>query len=151
MNTHIEQLNRRLAEGLGTLGGKPRFAWQYAPEVYYFFRPETALTFERHCWAEQLGAVWMLCQWQEPKWIDHQGQAHKITPEGWYASFRGEFPYPNGGAYNAHPETALPYGMQPTGEGTAFYIRAIQEQMEKDFDTHLKESNARQAAIRLED
>lgn len=150
MTNKIKQLNRRLAEGLGIIGGQPRFAWQFAPEVFYFYRPETAVAFERHCWADQLGKVWMLCQWQEPKWIDHNGHTQKITPENWWATFHGEFPYPSRGAYNAHPETALAFGVEPTAENTAFYISGIREQMEKDHAAHLAESLERQEQIKLE-
>lgn len=150
MNKHITQLNRRLAEGLGMIGGQARFEWRYSPDVFYFYRPETAVTFERHCWADQLGKVWMLCQWQEPKWTDHNGAAHKITAEDWQTSFKGEFPYPVRGAYNAHPETARTDGSVPTAESTAFYIQGIREQMEKDHATHLSESLERQAQIKLE-
>lgn len=150
MNKQIQQLNRRLAEGLGTVGGQARFAWQFAPEVFYFYRPETALHFERHCWADQLGKVWMLCQWQQPQWTDHTGQTHLITAEGWYAAFKGEFPYPGRGSYAAHPETAIAVGTEPTAASTAFYIQTIREQMEKDFATHLAESNGRQEQIRLD-
>ncbi len=150
MSKHIDLLNSRLAEGLGRIGGQGRFAWCFAPEVFYFYRPPTALNFERYCWADQLGKVWLLCQWTEPKWIDHTGATRKITTEDWYASFKGEFPYPDRGAYNAHPETALKMGIHPTAENTAFYIDSIREQMEKDFAAHLAESNARQAQIKLE-
>lgn len=148
--TPIEQLNRRLAEGLGTIGGQPRFAWRLASDLFYYFRPETALTFQRHCWADQLGKVWMLCQWNEPKWIDHNGQTHKITPEAWFSAFRGEFPYPSRGNYNAHPETARTNGTPPTEEGTAFYISTLREQIEKDFATQLTESEGRQEQIKFE-
>lgn len=150
MNKHIIQLNRRLAEGLGMIGGQARFEWRYSPDVFYFYRPETAVTFERHCWADQLGKVWMLCQWQEPQWTDHNGHTQKITPENWYASLKGEFPYPARGAYKAHPETARPDGSLPTSEGTAFYIKTIRDQMEKDHATHLSESLERQAQIKLD-
>lgn len=150
MNKDIEQLNRRLAEGLGTIGGQPRFAWRFSPEVHYFYRPETAVTFERHCWAAQLGKVWMLCQYQEPRWTDHLGQTHRITPEGWFASFQGSFPYPANGHYTAHPETARTDGSPPTAEATAFYIATIRAQMEKDHAAHLAESLERQESIKLE-
>lgn len=150
MHKDIEQLNRRLSEGLGTVGGQPRFAWRFSPEVFYYFRPETAVNFERHCWADQLGKVWMLCQYQEAKWIDHNGQTHKITRDGWFAAFHGEFPYPTNGSYNAHPETARTDGSPPTAEGTAFYISTLREQIEKDFDTQLAESLQRQEQIKTD-
>jgi hypothetical protein len=150
MTKDIEQLNRRLAEGLGMIGGQPRFAWRFSPEVFYYYRPPTALNFERQCWAEQLGKAWMLCQYQEPKWTDHDGQQHRITPEGWFNACLGEFPYPANGHYVAHPETARMDGSPPTAEATAFYIATIREQMEKDHAAHLAESMERQAAIKLE-
>jgi hypothetical protein len=118
--THVEFLNRRFGEELGRPNGiDPRFAWKYAPEVYYYFRPHYAASFERRSWADRIGKRWMLCQWRPTE----------LSREQWQQAFRGAYPYPEKGEYKAHPETALWPGMLPTSELTAGYIRTLKDQM----------------------
>jgi hypothetical protein len=151
MNKDIELMNRRLREALGSIGGVPRFAWQYSPEVFYYTRRPTALEFTHHCWAERIGKVWMLCQWRVPTAFDPETGATKLITEAeWWAAYHGQLPYPAKGMYWAQPETALPVGMTPTAENTAGYIWSIRQQMDKDFETHLREGNEEMAQDRLD-
>jgi hypothetical protein len=151
MTKQIELLNRRLREELGTVGGQARFAWQYAPEVHYFTRRPTALTFTRHCWAERIGKVWMLCQWRLPTSFDPETGATKlITEAAWWSAYQGQLPYPSKGMYWAQPETAREPGRQPTMEETVGYIWSIRQQIEKDFQSHLREGKAEMDKDRLD-
>lgn len=120
--THIDILNRRFGDRLGRPNGHDaRFAWKFAPEVFYEFRPHGSSNFQRQCWADRIGPKWMLCQWRPTE----------ISREAWLQSFQGRFPYPDGGEYKPHPETALPEGMLPTDELTAGYIASLLAQMEQ--------------------
>lgn len=132
--THIEQLNRRLREALGTGRGVtvPRFAWMNARDVFYYWRPDHIQSFQRQCWADRVGSVWMLCQWRRPE----------LTREEWWESFHGEFPYPDKGMYYAHAETALPFGMLPTSDLTQGYIWNLDQQMSMRYAEHLAAVNA---------
>lgn len=131
--THIDRLNRRLGEALGYVGTNPRFAWKWSPDVQYYYRSNLATSFERQCWADHVGPVWILCQFRPPE----------ISQADWWASFRGEFPYPHGGMYYAHPEVAMPRGMEPDAEETARVIYALRQQMGKGHALHLSEINER--------
>jgi hypothetical protein len=151
MTKQIELLNRRLREGLGTLGGQARFAWQYAPEVFYYTRRPTAVTFTRHCWADRIGPVWMLCQWRLPTAFDPEtGATKRITEAEWWSAYHGQLPYPAKGMYWAQPETACAPGREPTEAETAGYIWSIRRQMDMDFADHLREGNAEMAKDRLD-
>ncbi len=124
MNKNIEQLNRQLGNALGYAhGNSPRFAWMWAPEVYYYYRQHLGASWERICWAERVGKVWMLCQWRRPDMPESE----------WWSSFHGEFPYPMRGMYYAQPETALPPFREPTADITQWYIRSIAAQMDTTF------------------
>lgn len=148
MTSEIELLNKRLESELGTNYGKPRFQWRYSPEVFYYMRGETALSFSRYCWADQIGKVWMLCQSAPIQWIDFDGQVHPITREAWWHSFKGEFPYPDRGMDVAHTETALAPGILPDGEETAVWIASIKVQMEKTEAMHAAATMERMAKAR---
>ena len=128
----IATLNARLGERLGYRGNNPRFAWCYAPDLFYFWRPSYLTGFVRQCWAERLGRVWVLCQWRRPE----------MSRQEWWNSFNGEFPYPENGMYYAHPETALPAGMEPTSGITAEYTYSLERQIAKGYAQHLRECQA---------
>ena len=132
MANQIEILNSRLGERLGYRGTHPRFAWKYAPELFYFWRQNYLTGFVRQCWAQRLGKVWVLCQWRRPE----------MSQQQWWDSFHGEFPYPAQGMYYAHPETALAPGELPESEITQAHIHALTAQMSKNYATHLREVNA---------
>lgn len=121
MNQQIKLLNDRLRERLGTRGGMPLFQWMWAPEVFYFYRPEYVQSFARQSWGERLGKVWVLCQFRSTT----------LTRQQWWECLRGEFAYPERGMYYAQPEIRMPIGMEPTDEATAIAIIGITEQMEK--------------------
>ena len=148
MTSEIELLNKRLEDELGSNHGQPRFQWRYAPEVFYYFRNPNSITYTRHCWADLVGKVWMLCQSAPAQWIDHEGHSHQITREGWAQAFRGEFPYPDKGIYVAHSETALAPGVLPDAEETAVWIVSINRQLAKNFNQHVAESTARMQRAR---
>jgi hypothetical protein len=141
MNKQIALLNARFGERLGYRGNSPRFAWCYAPDLHYFWRPDYTTSFVRQCWAERLGRVWVLCQWRKPE----------MTQQEWWNSFRGEFPYPERGMYYAHPETALNPTQLPTAEITAAHIHALERQIAKNYEQHLQECNAAADAQRQAD
>ncbi len=143
MTAEIKLLNDRLASELGSNHGQPRFQWRYAPEVFYYFRNPSAISFTRHCWADLVGKVWMLCQSAPLQWLDADGHSHPITREAWSQSFRGEFPYPDKGMYVAHSETALAPGVLPNADETAVWIASIKAQIEKNFAQHVAETTAR--------
>jgi hypothetical protein len=128
----VSQLNARIGERLGYRGNNPRFAWKYAPDLNYFWRESYLTGFRRQCWADQIGRVWVLCQYRRPE----------MTQQEWWASFHGEFPYPAQGMYYAHPETALYPGQMPTAEITAAHIHAICTQIEKSYQQHRVECEA---------
>lgn len=151
MDKDIQLLNARLAEALGCFGAQPRFQWAYAPEVYYLTRADTASTYTRHCWADQIGKCWMLCQWGLPLSFDPRtAQASLITEAQWWATYRGQLPYPAKGIYRGHPETALSAGARPTAKDTAEYIFSLRRQMGMSYEDHLRESIALAEAERLQ-
>lgn len=134
MTDPVSILNARLGERLGyRSGNNPRFAWKWAPDLHYYWRDNVTTSFVRQCWADQLGPVWVLCQWRRPE----------MSKEQWWTSFKGEFPYPDRGMYYAHPETALDLGMKPTADITASHTRALEIQVEKKYADHLREVNER--------
>jgi|SRR5581483_4652674 len=112
---HVEQLNRRLGDALGYVcaGTKPRFSWQWAPDLPY--------------WRTRLGGVWVLCQWIRPL----------MSPEQWAREFDGRYPYPAEGMFHPHTETALSPGNVPDERLTQNYIRVIDLQMSTTFAEQL--------------
>lgn len=142
----IEILNRRLGDALGRCGMYPRFAWMLASEIFYYFREHAHERMERFCWADRIGPVWVLAQWRRPAWIDQNGGTHETTREQWWSSFNGQFPYPERGAYYAHPETALPPGVKPTAEMTAGYIHSLDRQMAANYAEHKRRIDGEIAA-----
>ncbi len=148
MTSEIALLNKRLEYELGTNYGQPRFQWRYSPEIHYYMRAGTALSFSRYCWADQIGKVWMICQSAPLQWIDGDGRVNPITREGWWKAFNGEFPFPDKGMYVAHTETALALGILPDAEETAIIIASIKAQMEKTEAMHARESLDRIAKAR---
>lgn len=144
--THIDQLNRRLGEALGYRNSQPRFAWKWSADLHYFYRLPTAVTFERMCWAERVGRVWMIAQWRKPDGIDVQtGQVLPITREQWWRMFGGAFPYPEKGQYYGHPETAFRQGLVPTMEDTLMAIASIKAQL-RSYESHLEQCTDEAAA-----
>jgi hypothetical protein len=128
--THIDQLNRRLGDSLGYVGINPRFAWKKASECFYFMRTApTSIKHTRFCWSDRIGNVWLIAQFRPPA-MDEAAWAH---------TFNGEFPYPAQGQYYAHPETALPPGVEPTQEDTQAYIWSLTRQMDKSVAAHYRE------------
>ncbi len=138
--TTIDQLNKRLGDALGRTGEHPRFAWKFASEIHYYTRAATAVQFTSHAWSDRIGRVWVIAQFLLPTSFDpNTGQTSVITRDQWWASFQGEFPYPDNGMYYAHPETSLAVGRLPDDDETAVMIASIRAQMEKTYDTHLQE------------
>jgi hypothetical protein len=132
--TSVEQQNRKLAECLGSRGGQQWWKWAWAPDLTYFWRRSLDAAWERHCWAETLGKVWVLCQFRPPE----------ISREEWNRGYKGELPYPERGRYYPHGETAIyPPGREPSMEDTVFYIRTLAEQDAKGEVEHLNEAYAR--------
>lgn len=125
---HIAKLNRRLGESLGFAGAEPRFAWQWAPDCHYYYRSDITKSFERFCWADRIGKVWVLCQWKAPP----------MSREDWWYSFQGEFPYPDKGTWYVHGESALPPGIEPGDTETAYYIYELRDQMNTSQDAHYR-------------
>ncbi len=140
----IDQLNRRLGEGLGLVkgGSMPRFRWVFSPDSVYYMKSETSYDFERKCWADRIGKVWMLAQWRMPTWFNPKtNEAKVITEQEWWNRFHGMMPYPNNGEYHPHPETALPPGSLPTLDITQNYIWALDQQQSRGFFGHLDDVN----------
>ncbi len=148
MTSEIALLNKRLEYELGANYGQPRFQWRYSPEVFYYMRGETALSFARYCWADLIGPVWMLCQSAPLQWIDGNGGIHPITREGWGQTFGATLPFPDKGMYVAHTETALAPGVLPDAQETAILIHSIKAQMAKTEAMHARESLNRMAKAR---
>jgi hypothetical protein len=146
--TYIELLNARFAERFGRPDGvHPRFAWKWAPDLVWYFRPNYLAGYMRRCWADRLGKVWLLCHWEPTT----------LTPQEWKFSFKGQYPYPAKGEYKPYPETALLPGMEPTGDSTAFYIHSIWGQLQRaemanrgGFDEHAEWSEKRAQSYRDE-
>lgn len=126
----IDRLNRELGLALGFCGDHPRFAWMYAPELHYFIR--SGERYERFCWADRIGKVWLLAQWRVPP----------MSESDWILSFGKQFPYPAKGHYYAHTETAFRPGLTPDENDTAQVIRRLTEQMAEKFDAHYRRSKA---------
>ncbi len=138
--TPVAVLNRRLYDSLGSIGGsRPRFCWMKSTELFWYFRENALENFQRQCWADRIGGVWVMAQWQVPTGFDAQtGQNYPLTEENWYRMFRGTIPYPARGEYVAHPETQLAPGQEPTDELTANYIWALDKQMSSTFRGQLR-------------
>jgi hypothetical protein len=117
----IETLNRTLGECLGYVGRRPRFSWQWAPDIVYFWRPITGTDFQIRSWGERVGKRWLLCQWVPPE----------QTRQEWAQIYKGTRPYPGEGQWRPHPESALEVGQLPDEQITTFYIWSLQGQMER--------------------
>lgn len=140
--TAVDLLNRRLGEGLGFAlsGTLPRFSWKFSTEVFWYFREGVHENFQRQCWADRIGRVWLLCEWRLPTGFDAStGQQYPLNESHWWQMFKGAIPYPKGGSYNPYPETQLKPGELPTAERTQNYIWAIDKQMSGDYQEHLME------------
>lgn len=94
----------------------PRFCWMWAPDLPY--------------WRTRLGKVYVLCQWQRPGMSEWE----------WVARFGGRYPYPANGMYHPFSETAVS-GPSLTDELNQNYIRVIDGQMSRSFQSHLSEVN----------
>jgi hypothetical protein len=102
----VNALNRWIGEETGLLwNGKPRFCWQWAPDMVY--------------WQTRLGKVWVMSYWGYPKWNELQ----------WKEQFGDRVPYPEKGMYHALPETQLAIGRLPDFDLTQNYIWAMKVQM----------------------
>lgn len=128
MNKRIDSLNYQLGLAVGFAGRNPRFAWKRASELSYFMR--RGERYERFNWADRLGNVWLLAKW-------HRSE---LTPEQWFSSFRGQFPYPVNGLYYALPETVLKPGLEPDSDDTAQVIRRLHEQMDLKYAAQLSKA-----------
>ena len=103
-NQAVRVLNRHIGEQTGLLSnGKPRFCWQWAPDM--------------PIWRRILGAVWVMSSWTPPA----------MTELEWQRNFSD--PYPREGMWHAMGETALGIGSEPTWHLTQNYIMAIQKQL----------------------
>jgi hypothetical protein len=142
----IDKLNARLGERLGFCGRNPRFIWQNAKDVFYYYRDGPIAEMKQFCWASRLGPVWMLCQWRRPTWLDRDGKLHTITRGDWWGMFHGSFPYPERGQYYAQPETTLAPGRLPDDYLTDAYIHYIDQQMTLNYAAHKRQIDAEIAA-----
>lgn len=151
--TAVEILNRRLGEGLGLVlgGSQPRFKWCKAEDCFYYLREGIGESFQRYCWADRIGKVWLLCQWDVPKFFDPRSGSTRILNESdWWVTFKGAMPFPKNGEYRAQAETALAPGCMPTAELTANYIWAIDKQMSSSYEKQLIENSTEIAMMRRE-
>jgi hypothetical protein len=140
---HIDALNRRFAEALGFVQGtsQSRFKWALSTECFYYLRNHAGESFTRYCWADRVGRVWLLTQWQVPTVFDPDtGVQRPLTEADWWKSFNGTIPFPKRGEYIAHAETALAPGHEPTAEHTAYYIQALDRQMSTTYDQQMQDS-----------
>lgn len=150
MNTpqHIAQQNRRLGDALGLVPGttKPKFQWVHSSDSCYYFRESVADAFQKITWADRIGGAWMLCQWRPPllskaQWAARgasrmtQHESGLMVPTQ-QPSLGDNFPYPENGEYYGQPETALPFGMEPTDEITGEYIHHILGQLSMTVAEH---------------
>lgn len=125
--THIDILNRRLAESLGRVcsGTFPRYKWFYAPEMPYFVYDRDDRTLLKRTWADApgpdgnpIGKVWLLGGWRINKTLDHFGYGEGVR-----------VPHVQKAGYAPHFETALPPGQPPNDEITAWIIHKIDAQL----------------------
>ncbi len=72
----------------------------------------------------------MLAQNSRPVGIQNDHTV-PITREQWYASFKGEFPFPGNLTLRPFAETALLPGLIPDDQDTVFYIHSLGSQMDK--------------------
>lgn len=141
--TDIDRLNRRLGEALGTIGGTPRFAWKWAPDLFYFVRDHVGQSFVRYTWADRLGKVWLLAERRGcPTMFDPSIGTLPITKEMWWHAFHGALPYPDADCYSAFAETAFQPGLVPDAEDTQKVIASLRRQMEMTYADHMREINA---------
>lgn len=111
---NIDILNQRFGDALGRPDGvQPRFAWHWDRGVLM----------------------------NSYKWFICQLMPNPFTPEQWESIHEGRRPYPGKLRWVQHPETALPLGVDPTGEHTSFYIRTLGDQMDAA-DRALKDAEA---------
>lgn len=140
--TLIDQLNRRLADGLGLAAGStfPRFAWKFSTDLNWYYREGMHENFQVQNWADRIGRVWLLCEWRVPTGFDvMSGHQYPLSESQWWQMFRGSLPFPKRGEYSPYPETQLKPGQMPTAELTANYIWAIDKQMSADYQKQLSQ------------
>ena len=149
--SHIELLNQRLGEALGFVNRtkNPRFKWVLSTECFWYHRNHLMENFERRCWADRLGKVWLIAQWGVPKCYDPATRQTRILTESdWWQSFKGQLPFPKNGEYSAHAETQQPPGMEPTDELNQNYIWALGKQMNTDYEEALADGHLEMALDR---
>lgn len=149
--TRIDELNRRLGEGLGLVPGTsmPRFKWALSTDCFWYHREHLLANFERRCWADRLGKVWMLVQWQMPTYFDPSSKTSRVLTEAdWWQSFNGLVPYPAKGEYKAHPETQLRPELEPTADITQQYIKGLDLQMSTNYEQAVADGHLEMALDR---
>ena len=119
MNPEIHRLNKRLGETLGLVasGTLPRFAWKHSTEMPMV--------------AERIGERWLLTEWRRPS----------MSHAEWMKNSGGRFPYPSAGWYHPYYETALPVGLEPSGDLTQKAIFQFDRQMQQSFEAQLRAVN----------
>jgi hypothetical protein len=153
----LKKLNKRLGDEFGwTPQGEPKFKWASTTEMYFWiFREEeikkmdaaSAILlpnglykppepkWECHAWADIHGPCWMLSTWKP-----------SIPQEEWLAKYGPQVPWPKHGEYEFVENIRVPDGKDPDEDYTDMVIFAIRKHLEKDYEDHLRESNAIVAA-----
>ncbi len=133
MSNHVDILNRRLADELGTVSGLARFKWFYAPDQLRLVYDTDDRTLLKKSWADApapdggvIGRAWVLAERRIGKAEDHCGYG-----EGIRVAATGKM------EYAPYFETAVM--LPPTDELNANYIWAIKQQMETTFDDYVAE------------
>lgn len=154
--SNIALLNRRLGSALGYVqaGKTPRFQWKQAHEIHYIYRPLGSQYYVRECWGDRVdprvqktyGKCWMISQWRPPEMTEDDWYRRPEMPGTETIALAANFPYPRNGTLYAHPETSLPWPMEPTEDLNQNYIWALSDQMATSFKAQMVRVQAELAA-----
>ena len=148
MSREIDKLNALLRKELGDcpMGGK--FQWKRSEDVKYLAKSKSMTTasgiyiqggaekWMTSSFAEQLGPVWMLCQWKPPS----------CGASEWPTIFGQTLAYPANGNFMP-TDVVLAEGVSPTMATTLELIGAIKQQLQDDVADHFARITA-EAEIR---
>lgn len=134
----IDKLNTLLRQELGDSPLSGKFQWRRAEDVFYLVKTRSFKTaagihvpkgmdkYTRVHWADRIGNVWMLVQWEAPQ----------MSETEWVNTFGVAMPYPAKGTF-VPTNVVLGFGVKPDDAITRIIIGSVKEQLNDDLNDHL--------------